>query len=145
KEIKQGGEKDQPKAVKKGETSSKDKAMAILMVQPWQKVAKQRITQNFSPDLEISFPPLGEEDETEGLMIIEEEISGHFIHHKYVDGGSSLKILYEHCFKRLRPKVKNQMVPATTPLIGFSGDVIWPMGQTPLLVKIGDAEYSTFT
>ncbi|GKD21042.1 hypothetical protein Tco_1222745 [Tanacetum coccineum] len=145
KEIKQGGRKDQPKAAKKGETPDKDKTMAILMVQPWQKIAKQRITQSFSSDPEISFLPLGEEDGLEGPMIIEAEIGGHFIHCMYVDGGSSLKILYEHCFKRLRLEVKNQMVPATTPLIGFSGEVIWPMGQISLPVKIGDAEHSTST
>ncbi|GKF85707.1 hypothetical protein Tco_0253534, partial [Tanacetum coccineum] len=37
------------------------------------------------------------------------------------------------------------MVPATAPLIGFSGEVIWPMGQILLPVKIGDAEHSTST
>ncbi|GKC99758.1 hypothetical protein Tco_1170033 [Tanacetum coccineum] len=63
----------------------------------------------------------------------------------YVDGGSSSEILYELCFKRLRPEVKNQMVPATTPLIGFSGEVIWLMGQILLPIKIGDVEHSTFT
>nr|GEU70076.1 reverse transcriptase domain-containing protein [Tanacetum cinerariifolium] len=36
------------------------------------------------------------------------------------------------------------MVPATTPLIGFSEEIIWPMGQILLPMKIGDAEYSTF-
>ncbi|GKD20364.1 hypothetical protein Tco_1222067 [Tanacetum coccineum] len=61
--------------------------MAILMVQPWQKVARQKIAKIFSPDPEISFPPLGEEDGTEGPMIIEAEIGGHFIHRMYVDGG----------------------------------------------------------
>ncbi|GJS36829.1 reverse transcriptase domain-containing protein [Tanacetum coccineum] len=44
KELKQGSGKDQPKAAKKGETSGKDKPLAILMVQPWQRVARQRIT-----------------------------------------------------------------------------------------------------
>ncbi|GJS75580.1 hypothetical protein Tco_0725461 [Tanacetum coccineum] len=44
KELKQGSEKDQPKAEKKEEAYGKDKAMAILMVQPWQRVASQRIT-----------------------------------------------------------------------------------------------------
>ncbi|GJT55426.1 hypothetical protein Tco_0990480 [Tanacetum coccineum] len=34
KELKQGSGKDQPKAAKKGETSGKDKPLAILMVQP---------------------------------------------------------------------------------------------------------------
>ncbi|GKD87720.1 hypothetical protein Tco_1358874 [Tanacetum coccineum] len=35
------------------------------------------------------------------------------------------------------------MVPATTSLIGFSGETIWPIGQISLLVKIGDKDYST--
>ncbi|GKB54673.1 hypothetical protein Tco_0905426 [Tanacetum coccineum] len=66
--------KGSAKSGKKGEASGKDKAMAILMVQPWQRVARQRITQNFSPNLEILFPPLGDEDRMKGLMIIEAEI-----------------------------------------------------------------------
>ncbi|GKA34637.1 hypothetical protein Tco_0721066 [Tanacetum coccineum] len=37
------------------------------------------------------------------------------------------------------------MVPATAPLIGFSGEIIWPMGKISLLVKIGDAEHSAST
>ncbi|GJT33390.1 hypothetical protein Tco_0923809 [Tanacetum coccineum] len=41
---------------------------------PWQRVARQKITQSFSPDLEISFPPLRDEDGAEGPMIIEAEI-----------------------------------------------------------------------
>ncbi|GKB12890.1 hypothetical protein Tco_0846813 [Tanacetum coccineum] len=36
------------------------------------------------------------------------------------------------------------MVPATTSLIGFSGETIWPLGQISLLVNIGDEEHSTF-
>nr|GEX07525.1 hypothetical protein [Tanacetum cinerariifolium] len=50
-------------------------------------------------------------------MIIEEEIRGHFIHRMYVDGGSASEILYKHFFNRLRPKIKNQMVPVAAPLI----------------------------
>ncbi|GJS31933.1 reverse transcriptase domain-containing protein [Tanacetum coccineum] len=144
KELKQSNGKDQSKAAKKGETSGKDKPLAILMVQPWQRVAKQRITQTFSPESVISFPTLGEEDKTEGPMIIEAEMRGHCVHRMYVDGGSSSEIMYEHCFNRFRPEVRNQMIPATTPLVGFSGEIIWPLGQISLLVKIGDEEHSTF-
>nr|GEZ80376.1 reverse transcriptase domain-containing protein [Tanacetum cinerariifolium] len=57
--------------------------------------------------------------------------------------GSSTEVLHEHCFNRLRLKVKNQMVPATTSLTGFSGETIWPLGQLWLLVTIGDADHST--
>ncbi|GJT84859.1 reverse transcriptase domain-containing protein [Tanacetum coccineum] len=76
KELKQN---DKPKTQKKGETAGKDKPLSILMIQPWERVAKQRITQSFSPETVISFPSLGEEDGTEGPMIIEAEIGGHFV------------------------------------------------------------------
>ncbi|GJU33359.1 hypothetical protein Tco_1176948 [Tanacetum coccineum] len=143
KELKQNNGKEQPKAANKEEISEKDKALAILMVQPWERVARQRITQRFSPNPEILFPPLGEDEGTKGPMIIEAEIGGHCIHRIYVDGGSASEILYEHCFSRLRLEIKNQLVLATTPLIGFSGEIIWPIGQIQLLVKIGDEEHST--
>ncbi|GJY22697.1 reverse transcriptase domain-containing protein [Tanacetum coccineum] len=37
------------------------------------------------------------------------------------------------------------MVPATASLIGFSGEIIWPLGPLSLLVKIRDEEHSTST
>nr|GFA07349.1 reverse transcriptase domain-containing protein [Tanacetum cinerariifolium] len=85
----------------------------------------------------------GEEDGTEGPMIIETEKRGHCVHRMYVDGVSSSKILYEHCFNRFCLEFKNQMIPATTPLVGFSREIVWPLGQISLLVKIGDEEHST--
>nr|GEU86360.1 reverse transcriptase domain-containing protein [Tanacetum cinerariifolium] len=84
-----------------------------------------------------------EELGTEGPLVIEAEIGGHAVHHIYVDGGSSMEVLYEHYFNRLRPKIKSQMVPATTSLIGFHEETIWPLGQLRLLVTIGDAEHYT--
>ncbi|GJW82586.1 reverse transcriptase domain-containing protein [Tanacetum coccineum] len=132
KELKQN---DKTKAPKKGEMSGKDK--------PWERVAKPRITQSFSPETAMSFPPLSEEDGTESPMIIEVEMGGHFVHRVYVDGGASSEVLYEHCFVKLRKEIRDQMVPATTHLIGFSGETIWPLGQIALLVKIGDETHST--
>nr|GEY05888.1 reverse transcriptase domain-containing protein [Tanacetum cinerariifolium] len=145
KELKQNHGKDQAKTAKKGETLGKDKPLVILMVQPWQRIASQRITQTFSPESIISFPNLGEEDGTEGPMISEAEIGGHCVHRIYVDGGSSLEILYEHCFSKFCPEIKNQLIPANTPLVRFSGEIIWPLGQISLLVKIDDEEHSTST
>nr|GEZ64917.1 reverse transcriptase domain-containing protein [Tanacetum cinerariifolium] len=74
KELKQNRRKDQPKAAKKGEASGKDKPLENLMVEPWKMVARQRITQSFSPNPKILFPPLGDEDEIEGPMIIKADI-----------------------------------------------------------------------
>ncbi|GKC61360.1 reverse transcriptase domain-containing protein [Tanacetum coccineum] len=143
KELKQNNGKDQAKVAKNGEAAGKDKPLAILMVQTGQKITKQRITQTFSSETMISFTPLGEEDGTEGPMVIEAEVGGHLIHRMYVDGGASSEILYEHCFNQLRPQIRNQMVLATTYLVGFSGEIIWPRGQVSLLVKIGDEKHST--
>ncbi|GJY58751.1 reverse transcriptase domain-containing protein [Tanacetum coccineum] len=84
----------------------------------------------------------GEDEGTEGPMIIKAEIGGHCVHCMYVDGGSASEILYEHYFSRLRLEIKKQLILATTPLIGFSGEIIWPIGQIQLLVKIGDEEHS---
>nr|GEY95290.1 reverse transcriptase domain-containing protein [Tanacetum cinerariifolium] len=53
----------------------------------------------------------------------------------YVDSGSSIEILYENCFNRLRPEIKSQMVPATTSLTGFSVETIWLLGQLRLLTE----------
>ncbi|GKA34315.1 reverse transcriptase domain-containing protein [Tanacetum coccineum] len=92
---------------------------------------------------EITFPPLTANKGTEGPLVIEAEIGGHVIHRMYVDGGSSIEVLYEHCFNRLWPEIKSQMVSATTSLTGFRGETIWPLEQLRLLVTIGDTEHST--
>ncbi|GJW80450.1 reverse transcriptase domain-containing protein [Tanacetum coccineum] len=110
KEIKQG--RDQTKNGKK-EAPAKDKSLAIYMIQPWQRMTRQKLTQSFARGNEITFPPLANSDGTEGPLVIEAEIGGHMIHRMYIDGGSSTEVLYEHCFNQLRPEIKNQMVPAT--------------------------------
>nr|GEX95517.1 hypothetical protein [Tanacetum cinerariifolium] len=140
KEIKQG--RDQLK-VRKKEVPAKDKSTTIYMVQSWYKMTRQKVTQSFARVREITFPPPATSRGTEGPLIIEAEISGHMIHRMYVDGGSSIKELYEHCFNRLWPEIKSQMVPATTSLTDFSGKTIWPLGQLRLLIIIGDGEHST--
>ncbi|GKD64852.1 reverse transcriptase domain-containing protein [Tanacetum coccineum] len=77
KEIKQG--RDQTKNAKK-ETPAKDKSLAIYMIQPWQRIIKQKLTQSFARVSEITFPPLVSSDGTEGPLVIEAEIGGHMIH-----------------------------------------------------------------
>nr|GEY27890.1 reverse transcriptase domain-containing protein [Tanacetum cinerariifolium] len=139
-EIKQG--REQQKTGRK-EAAAKDKPTTIYMVRSWQRTVKQKITQSFEQGKEITFPPLSNSNGTEGPLVIEAEIGGHTIHRMYIDGGSSMEILYEHCFNRLRPDIKKQMVPATTSLTGFSGETTWPVGQLKLLVTIGDATHST--
>nr|GEY58112.1 reverse transcriptase domain-containing protein [Tanacetum cinerariifolium] len=142
----EAGKFQPPPPMSKGrrkETPTKDKPMAIYMIQSWQRMTRQKVTQSFEHVREITFPSLATSSGTEGPLVIEVEIGRHMIHRMYVDGGSSTEVLYEHCFNRLRLEVKNQMVLATTSLTGFSRETIWPLGQLRLLVTIGDADHST--
>ncbi|GJY09729.1 reverse transcriptase domain-containing protein, partial [Tanacetum coccineum] len=102
------------------------------LVKPWHRVTRQKVTLSFAQVNEITFPPLSANKGTEGPLVIKAEIRGHTIYRMYVDGGSSMEVLYEHCFNRLRPEIKSQIVPATTSLTGFSGETIWPLRQLRL-------------
>nr|GFA29893.1 reverse transcriptase domain-containing protein [Tanacetum cinerariifolium] len=118
----------------------------IHNIKQWDEETLEDFIERFKVETgrkEITFPPLTSSNGTEGPLVIEAEIGGHAIHRMYVDGGSSMEILYEHCFNRLRPEIKSQMVPATTSMTGFSGETTWPLGQLKLLVTIGDATHST--
>ncbi|GJW21345.1 hypothetical protein Tco_0031967 [Tanacetum coccineum] len=105
------------------------------MIKAGKLIAKPRITQSFSPETTKSFPPLKEEDGTEGQMIIEVEMGGNFVHRVYIDGGASSEVLYEHCFIKLCKEIRDQMVPTTTHLIGFSGETIFATGPDSLASK----------
>ncbi|GJR83863.1 hypothetical protein Tco_0154648 [Tanacetum coccineum] len=88
KEIRQN--KDQQKTGKK-DAPAKDKAASIYMIQPWQRVTRQKVTQSFDRVREITFPTLTVSKGIEGLLVIEAEIGGHAVHRMYVDGGSSME------------------------------------------------------
>nr|GEY93648.1 hypothetical protein [Tanacetum cinerariifolium] len=107
------------------------------------RLRRKKVTHSFERVEEITFPPLTASSGTKGPLVIEAEIGRHKIYRMYVDDGSSMEILYEHCFNRLWPEIKSQMVPTTTSLTGFSGETIWTLGQLRLLVIIGDADHST--
>ncbi|GJX23012.1 hypothetical protein Tco_1009708 [Tanacetum coccineum] len=125
KELKLGGSKgEHAKTAKKRETSNKEKATTIFMVQPWQRITRQRVTQSFSASQEISFSPLANNDRQENPIMIEAEVEGHLT----------------HCI--LRPEVKSQMTPASTPLLGFSGKISWSLGHISLMVSLGYGEHS---
>ena len=140
KNIKEG--KDKHRSGEKKETP-KDKADTIYMIQSWQRKVRQKTSQGFSTSDEISFPKLTADNAVEEPLTIEIHAGGHDIHRMYVDGGASAEIMYEHCFKRLKPEIQSQLIPATTSLTGFTGEKIWPIGQLCMLVEVGNADHST--
>ncbi|GAV86600.1 hypothetical protein CFOL_v3_30029, partial [Cephalotus follicularis] len=55
-----------------------------------------------------------------------------------IDNGSSADILYKHAFDQLRIPA-DQLKPVKTPLIGFAGETIHPLGSINLSVVAGTA------
>ncbi|GAV70879.1 hypothetical protein CFOL_v3_14377, partial [Cephalotus follicularis] len=59
-----------------------------------------------------------------------------------IDNGSSADILYKHAFDQLRIPV-DQLKPVKTPLVGFAGETIHPLGSINLSVVAGTAPRQT--
>ncbi|GAV83311.1 hypothetical protein CFOL_v3_26759, partial [Cephalotus follicularis] len=59
-----------------------------------------------------------------------------------IDSGSSTNILYKHAFDQLRIPI-DQLKPVKTPLVGFVGDMVHPLGSIDLFVVTGTAPRQT--
>ncbi|GAV58707.1 hypothetical protein CFOL_v3_02240, partial [Cephalotus follicularis] len=59
-----------------------------------------------------------------------------------IDSGSSADILYKHAFDQLRIPV-DRLKPVKTPLVGFAGEMVHPLGSVDLLVVAGTAPRQT--
>ncbi|GJW77197.1 hypothetical protein Tco_0138879 [Tanacetum coccineum] len=57
-------------------------------------------------------------------LIIKVDFGGCMIHRIYMDGGSSIEIMYEHCFQQLSNEVRASIRAPTSPLVGFAGQDI---------------------
>ncbi|GAV62507.1 hypothetical protein CFOL_v3_06030, partial [Cephalotus follicularis] len=59
-----------------------------------------------------------------------------------IDSGSSADILYKHAFDQLRIPA-DKLKPVKTPLVGFAGETIHPLGSINLSVVAGTAPRQT--
>ncbi|GKD90502.1 hypothetical protein Tco_1366009 [Tanacetum coccineum] len=59
-----------------------------------------------------------------------------------MDSGSSCKVIYEHCFLKLKPSIRLLRVDSKIPLVGFSGEHSWPLGEVLLEVTMGESPYT---
>ncbi|XP_071704011.1 uncharacterized protein [Rutidosis leptorrhynchoides] len=81
---------------------------------------------------EISFPALDTITPSDKPVTINGRISERKVHRVYLDGGSACDIMYEHCFNQLSPAIKARLSPPRVPLVGFSGERCWPIGEVDL-------------
>ncbi|GJT08046.1 hypothetical protein Tco_0842508 [Tanacetum coccineum] len=123
--------------------SKKDKGTApaeapILVVSREAHIAKSLAQENIDyGGKEIIFPLVAKVNNAP--VIIEAKIFGRKVGRVYMDSGSSCEIIYEHFFEKLDPTIKATKVDLKTPLVGFSGERSWSIGEVPLEITIGDA------
>ena len=66
------------------------------------------------------------------------DISGYLVRRIYVDEGSAVNVMYEHCFNNLSNDIRDRLKETTTSLVGFSGETSKPLGKIELEVCFGD-------
>ncbi|GKF68355.1 hypothetical protein Tco_0198034, partial [Tanacetum coccineum] len=80
----------------------------------------------------ITFPGVISDDASDEPLIIEAEVEGYLVRRVYVDEGSSVEVMFEHCFENLPAKVRAGLRETRTDLVGFAGEVAKPLGKIDL-------------
>ncbi|KAD4888326.1 hypothetical protein E3N88_20399 [Mikania micrantha] len=93
---------------------------------------------------DISFLPIRGGNFASNPLTVSAIIAGHNVHQVYVDTGSALEIMYEHCFLQLDEVIQISLIKSTHVLTGFAGEVVHPVGQIQLPVVIGNETEGAF-
>nr|XP_043626158.1 uncharacterized protein LOC122597649 [Erigeron canadensis] len=105
------------------ETCQKNKE--VLTDEPWKNVT-------------ISFPPIRETEASDGPILISAIIGNHPVRRIYLDTGSGCEVMYEHCFLKLKAELRKTRRDIISPLVGFSMERSWSLGEITLWVRIGE-------
>jgi hypothetical protein len=89
---------------------------------------------------EITFPSEMGESPSKDPVIIKVVVSDTEVNKVYMDCGSSCEVIYEHCFRKLSPTIKSKKIESRMPLVGFSGERSWSLGEIPLEVTLGSGK-----
>ncbi|GJR12997.1 reverse transcriptase domain-containing protein [Tanacetum coccineum] len=74
-------------------------------------------------------------------VIIKFRVSERQVNWAYMDRGSSCEVIYEHCFLKLKPSIISLRVYSKVPLVGFSREHSWPLGEVTLEITIGKSPF----
>ncbi|GKE16852.1 reverse transcriptase domain-containing protein [Tanacetum coccineum] len=91
-------------------------------------------------DNEISFLSIPRYQLVDSPIVLEAYIKGFQVRRRYVDGGSSSEVMYENCFRNLGPVTNEKLRESRKPLVGFSGEVNYPLGVIDLSVTMGEQD-----
>ncbi|GJX05049.1 reverse transcriptase domain-containing protein [Tanacetum coccineum] len=122
----------------KGDGSQQAKIINMVGVRSLKekKRKEQKATERWM-NTPISFPPISEEDISDEPLIVEAEVEGYLVRRIYVDGGASVEVMFEHCFKNLSPRIKARLKETQTDLVGFTGEATKPLGKIELEICFG--------
>nr|GEV82624.1 hypothetical protein [Tanacetum cinerariifolium] len=65
-------------------------------------------------DVPITFPPVSKDDVSDGPLIVEAEVEGHWIRRVFVDQGAAVQVMFEHCFDNLSSDIKARLASTQT-------------------------------
>ncbi|GJR76607.1 reverse transcriptase domain-containing protein [Tanacetum coccineum] len=83
-------------------------------------------------NIPITFPSISSEDVSNEPLIAEAEVEGYLVRRVYVDEGSSMEVMFEHCFDNLNPGIKSRLKETQTDLVGFAGEISKSLGKIEL-------------
>ncbi|GKB47224.1 hypothetical protein Tco_0897977, partial [Tanacetum coccineum] len=132
---------DTPRGENKKEKGTTPAESPMLMENREAHIAKSLAQENTDyGGKEIIFPSIAKVNNAP--VIIEAKIFRRKVGRVYMDNESSCEIIYEHCFEKLNPTIKATKVDLKTPLVGFSGERSWSIGEVLLEITIRDAPLS---
>ncbi|GJV77430.1 reverse transcriptase domain-containing protein [Tanacetum coccineum] len=127
----------------KKEKSTTPVEAPILMINQEEARTRNSISKNLNFEgREIIFPPVMKGNNSLAPVVIEAKIFRREVGWVHMDSGSSCEVIYEHCFLKLKPSIQASKVDSQVPLVGFSGEKSWAIGEVLLEVTIGDAPLS---
>nr|GEV33006.1 hypothetical protein [Tanacetum cinerariifolium] len=83
-------------------------------------------------NIPISFRTISSEDIYEEPLIVKAGVKGYLVRRVYVDEGSSVEVMFEHCFENLGPRIKARLKETQTDLVRFAGEISKPLGKIEL-------------
>ncbi|GJV24050.1 reverse transcriptase domain-containing protein [Tanacetum coccineum] len=89
----------------------------------------------------ITFPLVSGNDDSSNPVIIKAKISRRQVNRVYMDSISSCVVIYEQCFRQLKPSIRSLRVDSKVPLVDFSGEHSWPLVEVPLEITIGEGPF----
>nr|XP_043637874.1 uncharacterized protein LOC122608865 [Erigeron canadensis] len=112
----------------------------IAMVLPERQMPERQTSKTDAwKKVAISFPPVEDEEASDTPVIIGAIVGNHPVKRIHLDTGSGCEIMYEHCFLKLKTTLRKRRKDNISPLVGFSNERTWSLGEITLNVTIGEA------